>query len=333
MQRGVMYGVLAGALWGMVFLVPRLLADISPLVLSADRYTMYGLVSAPVALPTARSLLARLAIVGNLGYYMLLPSAVHLIGIAPTSLIIGVLPVTVTFAGLRDADAVPLRRLALPLALVAAGIVAINIDLFTSSAAHATSILDRLAGIACAIGALASWTWYAVANARYLRRHHHFDGNEWSALWGIVTGLVGALAWLVLAVLLAGSVAMPAPGGWPLFWLLNLGLAIGASWLGNGLWNVASKRLPLTLTGQLIVFETVFAMLYGFVFESRLPRGLEIAALALLLAGVYGAVRQHGDTVPPPAGPGSPDLEQQPAEAGRRIDTPTAARSIKIGTG
>lgn len=103
---------------------------------------------------------------------------------------------------------------------------------------------------------------------------------------------------------------MPVAGGWPLFWLLNLALAIGASWLGNGLWNAASKRLPLTLTGQLIVFETVFAMLYGFVFEARMPRGLEIAALALLLAGVYGAVRRHGDTAPPAAGPGSPDLEQ-----------------------
>ncbi|WP_414442166.1 DMT family transporter [Burkholderia sp. 22PA0106] len=328
MQRGVMYGVLAGALWGMVFLVPRLLADISPLVLSAGRYTMYGLVSAAVALPMARSLLARLtredlialvrlAIVGNLGYYMLLASAVHLIGIAPTSLIVGVLPVTVTFAGLRDADAVPLRRLALPLALVAAGIVCINIDLFTSSAAQATSTLDKLTGIACATGALASWTWYAVANARYLRRHHRFDGNEWSALWGIVTGLVGALAWLVLAVLPSGAVAMPAAGGWPMFWLLNLALAIGASWLGNGLWNAASKRLPLTLTGQLIVFETVFAMLYGFVFEARMPRGLEIAALGLLLAGVYGAVRRHGDAAPPAAGPGSPDLEQSSAQRHR----------------
>lgn len=145
----------------MVFLVPRLLADVSPLVLSAGRYTMYGLVSAAVALPMARSLLARLtredlialvqlAIVGNLGYYMLLANAVHLIGIAPSSLIVGVLPVTITFAGLRDADAVPLRRLALPLALVAAGIVCINVDLFTSSAAQATSTLDKLAGIACA---------------------------------------------------------------------------------------------------------------------------------------------------------------------------------------
>ena len=35
MQRGVMYGMMAGALWGMVFLVPRLLSDFSPLLLSA----------------------------------------------------------------------------------------------------------------------------------------------------------------------------------------------------------------------------------------------------------------------------------------------------------
>ena len=55
MQRGVVYGVLAGALWGMVFLVPRLLTDFSPLLLSAGRYTMYGLVSLAAALPGARS--------------------------------------------------------------------------------------------------------------------------------------------------------------------------------------------------------------------------------------------------------------------------------------
>ena len=55
MQRGVVYGVLAGALWGMVFLVPRLLTDFSPLLLSAGRYAMYGVVSlaAAIALPQA----------------------------------------------------------------------------------------------------------------------------------------------------------------------------------------------------------------------------------------------------------------------------------------
>ena len=50
MQRGVAYGVMAGALWGMVFLVPRVLPDFSPLLLSAGRYTMYGIVSLAAAL-------------------------------------------------------------------------------------------------------------------------------------------------------------------------------------------------------------------------------------------------------------------------------------------
>jgi drug/metabolite transporter (DMT)-like permease len=305
MQRGVAYGVLAGALWGMVFLVPRLLADFSPLLLSAGRYAMYGVVALAVALPNARTLLARLtradlvalvqlAVVGNVAYYMLLSGAVHLIGIAPTSLIIGVLPVTVTLAGLGDHDAVPLRRLAGPLLLVVAGIACINVDLFTSEAAHATTLAQKLAGIACAAGALASWTWYAVANARYLRRQPHFSGNEWSVLWGVVTGLVGGLLWLAILTLPAHTVQAPLPAGrWEWFWILNLGLAIGASWLGNGLWNAASKRLPLTLSGQLIVFETVFALFYAFIYDHRLPRLLELAALALLLAGVYGSVRRH----------------------------------------
>ncbi|HDV8353302.1 TPA: DMT family transporter [Burkholderia vietnamiensis] len=314
MQRGVVYGVLAGALWGMVFLVPRLLTDFSPLLLSAGRYAMYGLVSLAAALPAARSLLARLtredvvalaklALIGNVAYYMLLSGAVHLIGIGPSSLIVGALPVTVTLAGLSDHGAVPLRRLAAPLALVIAGIVCINVDLFTSAAAHATTLGEKLLGIACASGALASWTWYAVANARYLQRHHRFGGNEWSVLWGVVTGLIGGLCWLAILALPAGTIQAALPASrWQLFWLLNLALAIGASWLGNGLWNAASKRLPLTLSGQLIVFETVFAMLYAFVYDHRMPRVLEIAALALLLAGVYGSVRRHGD---PHAGDGT----------------------------
>jgi len=77
MQRGVMYGMAAGAIWGFIFLAPRLLPDFSPLALSVGRYLMYGAVSLAVALPIARRLLAKLtradfialvklALVGNL---------------------------------------------------------------------------------------------------------------------------------------------------------------------------------------------------------------------------------------------------------------------------
>ncbi|MGA7780723.1 MAG: DMT family transporter [Paraburkholderia sp.] len=308
MQRGVAYGVMAGALWGMVFLVPRILPDFSPLLLSAGRYTMYGLVSLAAALPMARSLLtrltredlaalARLALAGNLLYYVLLSSAVHLIGIAPSSLIVGVLPVTITLLGRRDHGAVPLARLAWPLAMVMAGIVCINVDVFTTAPDGApVGMLTKLAGLACAVGALVCWTWFAIENSRYLQRQTHFNGNEWSVLWGVVTGALGASLWLVIGLLPTGSLQTTlASERWHSFWLLNLGLAIGASWLGNGLWNAASKRLPLTLSGQMIVFETLFALLYAFIYDHRLPRPLEMAAIALLVAGVSWSVRQHAD--------------------------------------
>lgn len=307
MQRGVLYGVLAGALWGMVFVVPRQLADLSPLLLSSGRYVMYGVVSLAALVPMLRRVwpritradviaLIKLALMGNVLYYLFLASAVHLVGIAPASLIVGMLPVTVTLLGRRDHGAVPLARLVWPLAMIAAGIVCINVDVFTAGgdAASHTSVLTHVAGLGCAVGALVCWTWFAVENARYLHRNAHFSGNEWSVLWGVVTGALGGVLWLGILALPAGWVQDTVSATrWSTFWQLNLVLAVGASWLGNGLWNAAAKRLPLTLSGQMIVFETLFALLYGFIYDHRLPRTLEIAAIVLLVAGVSWSVRQH----------------------------------------
>lgn len=307
MRRGVLYGVLAGALWGTVFVVPRQLPDFSPLLLSAGRYVMYGIVSLAALLPMARRVwprltladgvaLVKLALAGNLLYYLFLATAIQLVGIAPASLIVGVLPVTVTLLARRDHGAVPIRRLALPLAMIAAGIACINIDVFTAhgNGADGGSTLTKLAGVGCAVGALVCWSWFAVENARYLQRNKHFSGNEWSVLWGVVTGALGALVWLLIVLLPSGPAhATVTAARWTTFWQLNLVLAIGASWLGNGLWNAAAKCLPLTLSGQMIVFETLFALLYGFIYDHRLPRPLEIAAIVLLIAGVSWSVRRH----------------------------------------
>ncbi|SAL64917.1 multidrug DMT transporter permease [Caballeronia peredens] len=276
---------------------------------------MYGAVSLAVALPIARRLaakltradfiaLVKLALVGNLLYYMLLASAVQLVGVAPSSLIVGILPVTVTLAGRRDHGAVDLKRLAGPLCLVLAGIACINLDVFgdalsSTGSDAAASVMTRVAGLACAAGALAAWTWYAVVNARYLQTNDHFDGNEWSVLWGIVTGLLGALLGVVVWMLPAGTVQSAVPAArWQLFWIVSFALATGGSWLGNMLWNAAAKRLPLTLAGQMIAFETLFALLYAFVYDGRWPRTPEVLAIVLLLAGVSWSVRQHSVRAP-----------------------------------
>jgi drug/metabolite transporter (DMT)-like permease len=225
---------------------------------------------------------------------MLLATAVQMVGVAPSSLIVGILPVTVTLAGRRDHGAIDLKRLFWPLVMVIAGIACINIDVFSDAGGNATSVMTKLGGLACAVGALLSWTWYAVVNARYLQANTHFDGNEWSILWGIVTGVLGGALWLVVLMLPAGTVQASVPAArWQMFWIVSFALALGGSWLGNTLWNAASKRLPLTLSGQMIAFETLFALLYAFVYDERLPRVPEVLAIVLLLGGVSWSVRQH----------------------------------------
>ena len=314
MLKGVLCGVLAGALWGMVFIVPELLPGFSPVELAVGRYVAYGAISLGLMLPGLAALLRRLtgqdcrallrqALSGNIVYYIFLALGVQLAGVAPTSLIVGLVPVSVTLLGRRDRGAVPLARLLAPLAVVAAAIVCINIDVFNHAQANGNSLATRLLGVACACGALACWTWYAIDNARYLKRNPQFSSAQWSSLYGLASGLV-ALPIGLVAMLVQHSGAIEAPArDWGLFWTCNLLLALGASVIGNQLWNVASRRLPVTLTGQLILFETVSAMLYGFAWRAQAPRLLEIVAIVLLVAGVTWSVRLHANAPPAAAAP------------------------------
>jgi drug/metabolite transporter (DMT)-like permease len=51
--------------------------------------------------------------------------------------------------------------------------------------------------------------------------------------------------------------------------------------------------LPLTLVGQMILFETLFALLYGFLWEQRLPTILEGTAMVLVTASVLSCLSAH----------------------------------------
>jgi drug/metabolite transporter (DMT)-like permease len=74
---------------------------------------------------------------------------------------------------------------------------------------------------------------------------------------------------------------------------LGLMFALGplASWLGTMCWNEASQRLPMTLAGQLIVFETLAALSYAHILRGKRPEPMTMLGIALLVAGVIWAVR------------------------------------------
>lgn len=292
---GIGCGAVAGALWGLVFLAPALARSFSPLQLAAGRYLAYGLVAAVLIAPSWPRLLrtitreewralAQLSFWGNILYFVLLARAVQTGGIAMTSLIVGLLPVTVTIVGARDHGAVPFARLVPSLMLSTAGLVCIA---WHSLAGGATG---SVTGLLCAAGALMSWTVYAVQNSRWLGRIGHVSSHEWSLLTGVVTGAESLLLAVPAFLLAPGS---HASNDWLYFTGIVTAVAIGASILGNAFWNRASRLLPLTMTGQMILFETLFALLYAFVWEKRWPAGAEIAAIVLLVAGVLSCAAAH----------------------------------------
>ncbi|RZA17689.1 MAG: DMT family transporter [Lysobacteraceae bacterium] len=301
---GIAFGAGAGACWGLVFIAPELASDFTALQLSAARYIGYGLLAAALIAPRWRRLapqvhaaewraLFGLSLLGNIFYYVLLAGAVQRGGVAMTSLVIGFLPVAVTVIGSRREGAVPLGRLALSLLLATLGIACVGWQ--SLGLASGVPLATRVVGFGCAVGALVSWTAYAVLNSRWLERLEHLSSDDWNLLTGLMTGaqalVLAVPAFLVLAVDPAADAHTGAQ--WLRFLAVSAGLALIASMLGNAFWNRASRLLPLTLVGQMILFETLFALLYGFVWERRLPTLLEAVAMLLVTASVLSCISAH----------------------------------------
>lgn len=300
MAGGIANGVASGALWGLVFLAPAVLSDFSPLQLAAARYLVYGLIAIVLLVPRWPALRARigkvewtaltwLSLLGNLIYFVLLSLCVQWSGGAAAALIVGMVPVLVAVVGSREPGAVPLLRLAPALLLCVTGVALMGYEALGSAHVHG-SPTQRLLGLLCGFGALLSWTAYSVGNTRWLARVPEVSGHDWSLLTGVATG---GLALLLAPFAFASGGEAHGGREWAGFWAMAAMVAVFASILGNACWNRASRALPLTLGGQMIVFETLFGLVYGFLWQQRWPVALEVLAAICLVAGVVWSAAAH----------------------------------------
>ncbi|MCF0254374.1 MAG: EamA/RhaT family transporter, partial [Duodenibacillus sp.] len=60
-----------------------------------------------------------------------------------------------------------------------------------------------------------------------------------------------------------------------------------------------SQRVPTALVGQMLVFETVFSVTWGHLYELKWPEPLLLAGMALLVGGVTCALRLFSDLEKP----------------------------------
>lgn len=296
---GTACGVGAGALWGLVFLAPKTAPDASPMLMSAGRYLAYGIIAALLLAPRWKRVttlldwkawraLAWLSLAGNIVYYLFLVVSVHFAGVAASALIVGMVPVVVAVWGLRDPDAPALRKVGPPILLAALAVALIGWESLSreSGARDAASVLI---GLGCGLAALLCWSAYAVGNSRWMSRLPQVSAHDWSLLTGVVTGGF-ALLLAVPALLAAGEVTGEQ---WARLAGVSVGVAVLASIVGNAFWNQASRLLPLSMLGQMIVFETLFAFLYGYLWEGRGPTVIEVLAMILMVVSVVWCLRAH----------------------------------------
>ena len=322
---GTLFALAAGLMWGLVFVAPAMLPEYPAAWLTVGRYLAFGAIALPLAwmdrarlaeLTRADWLEAlKLAAVGNLLYYLCLSAAIQRAGGPLPTMIIGTLPVVIAISSnLRGSAAVrardgrlPWARLLPSLLLIAGGIGCVNqAELQHLQASGGLDLGRHAMGALLAVGAVVCWTWYPIRNADWLRAHADRSPTAWATAQGVATlplALLGYASLLLWARVSPGSSPPlelplgPRPG---LFLALMLAIGLFASWLGTLCWNEASQRLPPALAGQLIVFETLAALAYAFLWRGQAPGTLTLAGVSLLLAGVWMALRS-GPTTPHPA--------------------------------
>lgn len=299
MTWGILAGLLAGALWGLVFVAPRMTPGLSSLDLAAGRFIAYGVMSVAVLClmpgrrrrPTLAQMGAALglSVLGFTGYYWLLVLAIRDAGTEVPTLIIGTIPLWVMLLGkplgLRWATLLP--GLALTAAGLALMMVATHGGAAASSASHPP---DFLRGVACAVAAMACWTAFALGNAAWLQKHTEVAATDWANWLGVATGGGALLLWLALGTPAHELLQHP---GFAQSAAVCVATGLGSAWLATILWNIASQRLAASLCGQLIVSETVFALIYSFVWDGHWPTPLQLTACVLFTLGILFSIKAH----------------------------------------
>lgn len=307
MISGVLYALLAGLMWGLIFVGPLIVPEYPAVLQSMGRYLALGLIALPIAwlgrvrlrqlTPKDWVTALALTMMGNLVYYLCLASAIQRTGAPVSTMIIGTLPVVIpVFANLlysqRDGK-LSWWRLAPALVLIGIGLLCVNISELNQGLPDFSGWRYG-SGIALALISVVCWAWYALRNARWLRENPDKHPMMWATAQALVTLPVSLLGYIAACLWLNGHTPDfplpfgPRPG---VFIALMVAIAVLCSWVGALCWNIASQKLPTVILGPLIVFETLAGLLYTFMLREELPSLLTLSGIALLVVGVVVAVR------------------------------------------
>ena len=286
---GILAGVSTGVFWGIPFLVPQILPGFSSLEISFGRFFFFGLVSLfflkkVITILKKIStqdlfLLFLLSASGFWFYSTLLFWGVHATDGIISSLIVGLLPITIPLLSPgRKKSGV---RFYAGLFLLLVGIV--NLFAFPVVAGLKLIKTPSILGVFSLISCLGLWTWFAINNTRFLHRNPHIERKDFASVIGVIS-LVSITPFFLAQVNVSELIQR---SDFNIYLMCSIALGLGSSWLANWLWNICSFHCPSEISGPLIVSETIFGLLYSFIYEARLPHIYEGASIFMFLIGVY----------------------------------------------
>ena len=302
MLRGILFGLGACAAWGLTFVIPGLMTGASPIEITIGRYFIFGLISSFIFLkeflrhkPTyswriwAKAF--QLSIVSTLIYYVSLIFALRYSSPPLTAMIQGISPVVIAFYANWKTKEVSFKHLMLPSLLITIGLVIINIPYLEET----PSLTSYSIGLLFNLSALSAWSWFVFANSKFLNDHPDVKSNNWVNLIGLTTMIwVIALSAILLSISDFRIEFTKYLAFTDLLWKFLVGslvLGVISSWLAIFLWNKASLNLPVSLAGQLTIFQTIFGVTFIYIVNQSFPSLLEGFGIILMFLAIAYAIK------------------------------------------
>jgi drug/metabolite transporter (DMT)-like permease len=296
--KGTLFAIGACFVWGLIFVVPYFMNDFTTLEVVIGRYLFYGSLSTLLFLKAkfhklfcyARFVWIKailFSLVSTIGYYIFLVLGLRYSSPAISALILGISPITIAFYGNWKEKETSFKSLLIPSLLILVGLITINAPEFILTPSPTKYSL----GLLFTFIALLAWTWYVVVNSKFLKNHPNILSSDWATLIG-----AGSLFWTFLFILaLAPFFETPHSLQKYLSFNFLIGSAVSgilSSWVGAFLWNRASFYLPVSLAGQLTLFETIFGVIFYYTLIQTLPSFIECVGITILLSSIIYGIRK-----------------------------------------
>lgn len=298
---GVLCGLITTFIWGTAYLLPATVPEYGAAALMMMRAIIVGATALVIMAFTWSKyrVLTKadwkyafwLSMVGVVIQPVFLYTSVEYAGVCVGALSWGGVPVVVALVSnylnkKRGKTFVPWKILIFPLALIVAGFVLANYTELEELVINGTGSVGRFAfGVFCGLFQIALWTWYGIKNADWVQAHPDVPSDVWTSAQLLPALPAGLICYPVIAFLNPdmGTLLGPRPAA---FMLVSLYSGVVTTYVAVVFLNICAARLPTALLGELLVFETIFGIILGLIWDKRWPGLTLTAGIVLLIAGV-----------------------------------------------